>query len=553
MKVLALIRKFHRHLLAVLAGVVLALAFPKFNLAGAAWVGPALLLASAHGLTPGAAWRIGYLSGLVFWLTTLSWLLAIPVTGFPILGWAALCAFLAIYPATWVWFLAGRIGRGTWLWRCFWCLSGAAAWVALEMIRSRLFSGFPWSPLGATQWELTPLIQIAAVTGVYGVSFLVVWMALAFYSSVGTLLRNPTTRYIWLGEIIFPLIVVIVVFNQGLSRLHQMPAEEAALRVTLVQPSVPQTMIWNPDENSARFDHLVSLTKTALTNKTDLLLWPEAAVPDLDYDTFATITNLVRHRHVWMLFCADEVRPKLGQTTSSNAWEVFNSALWLNPAGALTGSYHKRQLVIFGEYVPLIDYLPFVKWFTPITGAYTPGREVTQFNLEHPFATHDVPDYEDSPDPETELVAPAHTRLAPLICFEDVFPHHVREHVNAETDLLVNLTNDGWFGDGAAQWQQAASAAFRAVENGVPLLRACNNGVTCWFDAAGRMREVFQDAEGSEYGPGFAHWRVTYAPAAKRAPTLYNAVGDRFGWSCVAWCGILLLERFKPFRKRRQA
>lgn len=534
----------------MLAGVVLALAFPRFNLAGAAWVGPALLLASAHGLSPGAAWRVGYLGGLVFWLMTLSWLLAIPVTGLPILGWIALAAFLALYPATWVWFLAGRIGHGTWLWRCFWCLSGAAVWVALEMIRARLFSGFPWLPLGAAQWELTPLIQIAAVTGVYGVSFLVVWMALALYSSVGTLLRHPTTRYIWLGEIILPLMVVILVFNRGLSRLQQLPAEAATLRVTAIQPSVPQTMIWNSTENAARFDRLMRLTKIALTNQTELLLWPEAAVPGLDHETYAAITNLVQHRRVWMLFNADEVRPTIGTTAPATA-EVFNAAFWLNPAGACVASYHKRQLVIFGEYLPWDDYLPFLKWFTPITGEYTAGQQATQFELDRSFVAPASPDYE-IPAPATPTSAsPSRLRIAPLICFEDVFPHHVREQINEETDLLVNLTNDGWFGAGAAQWQQAASAAFRAVENGVPLLRVCNNGLTCWFDAAGRMRALFRDAHASEYGPGFVHWRVTFAPAAGRPATLYHEVGDRFGWTCVIWCGMLLLVRCRPLRKAR--
>ena len=120
-----------------------------------------------------------------------------------------------------------------------------------------------------------------------------------------------------------------------------------------------------------------------------------------------------------------------------------------------------------------------MKWFTPITGGYTSGTRLNQFSL----AGH---------------------QLAPLICFEDTFPHHVRDHVNADTDLLVNLTNDGWFGQSAAQWQHLASAALRAVENGRPLLRCCNNGITCWIDAQGRMRQLLQSTQGSEYDAGFA-------------------------------------------------
>lgn len=520
LKFLALIKKHHRHPLAALAGLALAFAFPNFNLAGAAWIAPALLLASAHGKTGGAAWRVGYTGGLVFWLISLSWLLEIPVKGFPILGWVALSAFMAIYPATWVWLLAGKIGHGTWLRRCFWALGGAAAWVALEMIRTRLLGGFPWIPLGASQWKLTPLIQIASLTGVYGVSFLVVWVALSLYSSVLALLRNPTTRYIWLGEIALPTLIVMVAFNVGLARIRTTPAEDASVRVTTIQPAVPQTMIWDIAENSNRFDRLIALTQTALTNKTDLLLWPEAALPELTDETFATLTNLVREHQTWMLFNADDVLPK-AEPKPDARYDVFNAALLLDPEGRFVGSYHKRQLVIFGEYIPLVDYLPFVKWFTPITSGYTSGQEIKRFRLRE-------------------------QKIAPLICFEDMFPHHVRDHVDAETDLLVNLTNDGWFGNSAAQWQQAACSAFRAVENGVPLLRSCNNGITCWFDATGRMREMFRDASGSEYGVGFANWEIPYTSAPARVTTTYNRVGDRFGWTCVGVTAALLLWRFKP-------
>lgn len=510
-----------RYLFAGLAGFALAAAYPGINLAGAAWVAPGLILACAYDQTGGRAWRIGYVAGLAHWLALLSWLLQIPVIGFPILGWLALAAFMAIYPAFWVWLLAGKIGQGSWLRRCFWALGGAAAWVALEMIRARLLSGFPWNDLGASQWRMTPLIQIASVTGVYGVSFLVVWVSLALYSSVQALLRNPTTRYVWMSEIALPVITLMVVFNLGLARIRTAPPTDRSLSVTFVQPAVPQTMIWDSNANANRFQQLLTLTSNALTNKTTLLLWPEAALPELDEANFTAITNLIQQHHVWMLFNADDVMEKQKPTTEIR-YDVFNSAYFLNPAGEWSGVYHKRQLVIFGEYIPLVDYLPFVKWFTPITGGYTSGREIRRFRFEQ-------------------------TQIAPLICFEDTFPHHVREHVDVDTDLLVNLTNDGWFGQSAAQWQHLASAAFRSVENGLPLLRCCNNGITCWFDANGAMRDIFRDASGSEYGGGFINWEIPFASAkARGAATFYNRNGDWFGWSCVGVTVVLVLWRYKP-------
>jgi apolipoprotein N-acyltransferase len=129
-----------------------------------------------------------------------------------------------------------------------------------------------------------------------------------------------------------------------------------------------------------------------------------------------------------------------------------------------------------------------------------------------------------------------------LICYEDVFPQLGRDSVGPDTDFLVNLTNDGWFGEGAAQWQHAATAVFRAVENRVPLVRCTNTGLTCWMDAWGRMRDIFHDAKGSVYGEGFLTVQIPLlSPAERGGPTFYNQHGDWFGWSCMAIAGAMVL------------
>jgi apolipoprotein N-acyltransferase len=137
--------------------------------------------------------------------------------------------------------------------------------------------------------------------------------------------------------------------------------------------------------------------------------------------------------------------------------------------------------------------------------------------------------------------------LPVLICFEDVFPHGARLHVTDQTDLLLNLTNNGWFGESAAQWQHAANAVFRAVENGVPLVRCTNNGLTCWIDATGRMRQVFRDAEGSEYGRGFLAVEIPLGPeGGLDAGTFYRRHGDWFGWGCVVVAVVGGLWGYRP-------
>jgi apolipoprotein N-acyltransferase len=527
------------YLLAIVAGLMLAAAFPSFGIAGFAYVAPALILVAALGQTGGDAFRVGFVAGIAFWLGSLSWLLRIPVAGFPILGWVALSAFMALYFAIWTWLLTGKIGGGTWARRNLWALAGAAIWVGLEMIRARFLGGFPWNLLGTSQFQLTPLIQIASVTGVYGVSFLVVWVSLSLFSAMRAVFTKPNSRFAWQPEVFLPLFVVAILFAAGSFQMRTKPASTSALlRITVVQPSVPQNMIWDASANSNRFQQLLALTEQALTNQTDLLVWPEAALPDFDNASYAAITNLVRTHHVWMVFNADDVRPKI-RPTRNDPYDYFNSAFFFSPDGDFVSVYHKQKLVIFGEYIPLVRWLPFVKWFTPITGGYEAGDKPGVFELGR------RPPARPADSEETEHAGPetgAPIRIAPLICFEDMFPQTARESARDDTDFLVNLTNDGWFGEGAEQWQQAAAGVFRAVENGMPLVRSCNNGVTCWIDAHGRVRQIFKDANSRIYGPGFMTMELPL-PDEKPAPTFYNRNGDWFGWGCVILATAIMVRR----------
>jgi len=522
------------YLAAAGAGLVLAAAFPKPGIAGLAWVAPALILLAARGRQGAEAARIGYVAGLFCALGSFSWLLLIPVTGFPILGWLALSAYLAVYPALWVWLMSYDESpklADSWGRRTLWAITGAAAWVALEMLRARLFSGLPWNLLGVSQYAMTPLVQIASVTGVYGVSFLIVWASLSGYSAARLILTRPATRFAWQGEIILPLFAVAILFAVGMFQLR--PAEAAPqavrfttklpyLRVTFVQPSIPQTLIWNSTDDASIFEKVISLSRQGLTNETDLLIWPEAAMTKMvryDEATFHTVTDLARTNHLWMIIGSDDAEPAHDGSTNSDDADYFNSSFLVSPNGQLAGVYHKRKLVAFGEYIPLARWLPFIKWFTPITGGFTPGKHAVPFELSN-----------------------LQVKTATLICFEDIFPDFVREYADDDTDFLVNITNDGWFGEGSAQWQQAAAAAFRAVENGLPLLRCANTGLTCWVDSHGRLQQIFKDARGTIYGPGTMTVEIPLLrQGERRTPTYYHLHGDRFGWGCVlmtlAWMG----------------
>ncbi len=562
--------------LAVLGGLLLASAFPKPGLGGLAWMAPGLILFAARGST--RPFRVGWVAGLVFTLTALHWLLYIPVAFYPILGWLALCGYLAMFQGAWCWLCVGRDWNGglnapgsfisrqaaeggaqrrfggppqdpmseesspgrdalmspkagrkprtprrwrafdragdrlgaAWLSRAGWALFCGAAWVALEMLQARLLSGFPWNLLGASQYRVLPLIQVSSFAGVHAVSFLVAWSSVALMLAATQLARAPLRRQAWLADLALPGLVTLGLCLWGAGRLASQPPADRHLRVALVQPSIPQTMIWDPAEADARFQQVLELSRLALASRPDLLVWPEAATPKMlryDREIHAAVTNLVRTHRVWLALGADDAEPR-----GPDEADYYNSSFRVSPEGEVTAAYRKRQLVIFGEYIPLARWLPFMKWLTPIGGGFESGDRVVPFDLP-----------------------PLGVRTAPLICFEDVFPHLVREYAGPETDFLLNLTNDGWFRESAAHWQHAANAVFRAVENGLPLVRCANNGLTCWIDAVGGMHEVYFGTSGDIYGRGFKTARIPLRPGGQpRPPTFYGRHGDWLGWACLA-------------------
>jgi len=516
---------------AVLAGLMLALSFPTFDISILAWLGPGCLLLAGLGAHGRHAFAFGYLGGLVQHLVSLHWLLHIPFPAGAVAGWLALSAYLALYPATWVWLCTTVLIRSraplvdlTWRQRTVWCLACAAAWVALEMLVARFLTGFPWNFLGVSQYQTLPLIQIASFAGVHGVSFIVAWCSVALLCAIACVARRVvrrapiaspspivTFRVTLASDLALPLLAVVAMTVYGGTRLVTPQQAESELRVAVVQPSIPQRLIFDPQESTNRFNRIMELTRLALATGPALLVWPEASLPSFELEHYRALTNLIASHRVWMVFGAEDVEVNR-EAQGEPEYRYFNSAFLFDTNGQFAATYRKRRLVIFGEYIPLERWLPFTKYLTPIDASITPGPGPVWFQLGRTGA-----------------------RLGPLICFEDVFASSARGAVDADTDFLLNLTNNGWFGESAAQWQQAANAAFRAVENGVPLVRCTNNGLTCWIDAFGRLRDVGFNGPKDVYGPGFKVFRIPLlAPDARRVPTFYQRHGDLFGWSCAA-------------------
>lgn len=520
------VKRYGLRLAALLCGVLLAFAFPLANVAGFAWLAPGGLLLIGLRQPGRKAFQNGYLFGLSFCLTTLYWLLYMPVKGFPIAGWIALSGYLALFYAVWLWLCArslpgtlDELVDGPWLKRTVWILGVAGAWIVSEWLMSNLLTGFPWIQIGVTQHRMIPLIQVAATVGVPGLSFLIVWFSVSFMFALLGLAREPRRRHLVWREVCLPLFVIALVFASGSSRVRKVDERIAAnsqgLKLALIQPSFSQTELWDPSTSTNRFDRLIELTEEALTAKPHVLIWPEAGMPGyLRYEEnlHARVTGLAREHGVWIICGGDDVRFRKDAPEGGRP-DFFNSMYLISPQGEVVAQYDKRSLVMFGEYVPLSKWLPFLKWFTPIGGGYTPGKQAVSF----PVKEHGL-------------------EIGSSICFEDVFSWVARDAVTPKTHLLVNLTNDGWFSDSAEQWQHLANALFRAVETGRPLVRCCNNGITCWVDPVGRVHSVGFTDDRSVYAEGYKVFEMTIPK--DRIETSYWRSGDWFvlvGLALAVW------------------
>ncbi len=542
--------------LAVLAGVLWALAFPLPGWAGLAWVAPALLFFGSMGLPPAGAFRFGYVAGLAHFIVLLRWMRHMPVSVGAPAAWLSLSAYCALYPAVWLWLgrrfvgsresapteeddlEASRRGTSPGPWKASWwswldaasdyarrpwsrraglLVAAAMAWVALEWIRARVLTGFPWAPLGMSQWRQLPLIQLAAVTGVHGVSFLVCWAGLAIGGALLAMGFNPKSRWSWTAEARLPLAATLIVMGWGFwevmsYRRLENAVPDRSVRLALVQPSVPQTLLWDPTESERTFGKILELSRQALELRPAVLVWPEGSF-GLDGSNYGRMRALLAEAKADWVFGSDDVAEGDGGRL------LYNAAFLLRSDGSVMPPYRKRRLVAFGEYVPLARWLPFLKWLTPIGDGFAAGDRPVPFRL--------------GPD----AVA------SPVICFEDVFPNGVRDHVAKDTDFILVLTNDGWFSESAAQWQHTAAAVFRSVENGVAVVRACNNGITGWWDARGTPRDVLGEPGGNVYAPGVLLAQVPIG--LPRAETPYRRHGDVFAAVCTA------LTVWRALRKQR--
>jgi apolipoprotein N-acyltransferase len=477
------------------SGLLLALAFPRPNLAVLAWVAlvPLLLVMERR------PFRCGFTAGVGFFGLVLYWLNIVMTTYgqlHPLLSAVAyllLAGYLALFFGAAAWtcrLLQRRLGLRP-------ALTLPVLWVGLEFLRSFLLSGFPWATLGYSQQSVLSLLQCADLFGPYGLSFLLI-LSNATLAGVVRFVRSR-------GEAAFPrvaltalLVLLVAAFGYGRYRLGQpLDERDETLATVLAQGAIDQARKWNPAYQRQTVDiyRRLSLPPEAGA-PADLIVWPESAVPlffQRGGPLAAQVRATARDSGSFLLFGS----PAYEQ--SGRDLRYLNSAFLLSPEGRTLGRSDKVHLVPFGEYVPLGRYLPFIDKLVVGIGDFSPGTVAPL-----PMNGHDI---------------------GVLICFEGIFPELAREYVRRGSDLLINITNDAWFGRSSAPWQHLAMARFRAVENRVWLARAANTGISAIIAPSGRI---------TCQSPLFERLAVRGRVGLGAHPTLYNRLGDVAPALCLA-------------------
>ena len=488
-------RRAARAGLAVASGLVLAAAFPPVDLEFLGWVGLVPLLLACRGLGPRAAFANGFLGGGVFYVAIVYWVAhtisaysAIPVAlAVPILLLmvSVLACYTGAFTASLAW-LAERDLPVVWL--------APPLWVGLEWLRSWFILGFPWASLGYCQYRYHDLAQLAEVTGVYGISAIVVLFNVVTLTVIAE--RGPGLRRLVPALVLLTLLMTVVPFAGGRRAAGLAHRSAGHLRVALVQGNVEQDHKWDPAYQDETLRRYRDLTRAASDERPDLVVWPETATPFFFQEPGPLrqdILDLAREERAYLLFGSPAY-----QQTEHGALQELNRAYLVSPDGRELGTYDKIQLVPFGEYVPFQSVLFFVQRLVVAIGDVVPGVDPVVFPL------------------------PA-GRFGVLICYEDIFPALTRRFVARGADFLVNVTNDAWFGRTSAPYQHLAQATLRAVENRVPLVRVANTGISAVIDSDGRIRWQGPLEEAIQHVDEIS-W-----PGVR---TFYTRFGDVFAWGC---------------------
>ena len=493
-----------RLLLALVSGVMLAMAYPSFNIPILGWIAPALLIVAVLGERPGFSFLLGSLQGAVYFGLSLPWfytvmrqygpLPQVQAGGVFALVVVVMSVYHAVFALTIAWIGKLAPGRA--------CLAAPFLWVALEFATMHMPAiGFPWNLLGYVASGNLALVQMTAVSGIFGLSLLVAaYNGLAAWATLQFSQGKKTGLELWAGATAAVVLIAIV----GPRFVPQAPSDHVA---HLVQTNFPVSNGYPSNwmqTHAADMDQLEQISIGAAQKVPGIVVWPEVPAPfSLQDGIFlARAQRIARGAGNGYLVGVIDWKPLASGGIGPN-----NSAALLGPDGALNFIYDKIHLVPFSEYVPWRKWLFFAKDLTGLIGDFQQGSQYKVGRISG-------------------------GRFSVFICYEAIFPNEVRRFALAGAQLFVNISDDGWFGGSGAPGQHLAMARVRAVENRRWLLRGTNDGITVSVDPYGRIvARLPADIRGELDAP--------YAFRSDLTP--YARWGDWLAWLCVIAALVLVL------------
>jgi apolipoprotein N-acyltransferase len=487
--------------LASASGILLALSFPKFGHPAFGWIAlaPLLLALTASPSVRPRAFVLGLTTGIIYFTGTLYWITRVMSLYGDLQSWvavlvnAALVAYLALFVAI----FAAIVGRLTTAFGWLGVIASPVVWVATELGRTVVLTGFPWVLLGYSQASVLPIAQLASLFGVYGVSALVASVSAA----------AVVARRIVPAAVVAALVIAVAAWGAYRVRSGELTRAGDAVRVGLVQGNIEQSEKTDVGRATEIFDSYLAMTRQAIGHGAELVVWPESSTPFMfeeDPNAAARVRAIAREAHVAILLGSDQLE-------RGSPDKYYNSAFLVRRDGTTAGVYRKMHLVPFGEYVPLRRLLFFA---APLVEAVGAGF----FAGEQP-----------------EILPVDGHAISVAICYEIVYPELVRSFVVGGSELLTTITNDAWFGRTSAPYQHFAQASMRAIEEGRYLVRSANTGVSGIVDPYGRVLE-----QTAIYERTISLGEARYL----RASTFYQRHGDVFAYACLAFTLATLLASF---------
>lgn len=497
---------------AVISGILLIFCFPTFDLYPLAWIAIVPFLTSLWDKKPLEAFSAGVLMGVFYFFGTTYWIYhsISHYGGVPFIISLLIVLLLGIYLSLYTGIFAAAFSIKIASTRLPASLLAPVFWVTFEYLRSYALTGFPWSSIGYSQYKFLYGIQFADITGVYGVSFLVVALNGAFADLFFIKTRRAKMPLFPMAQTFlgycFLIAMLLTIFSYGYWRLHQQRPGDP-LRVSIVQGNIEQDKKWEPSYQEDVINTYKELTLKASASSPSLIVWPETSLP-FYFGSDASLTNdlisFERQLNSSLLFGSVIVKQPPGYGKPA---KLTNSAILLDREGNVSYVYDKIHLVPFGEYVPLRSILFFVDKLVAGIGDYVPGEKPLKAKTSvGSFGT--------------------------FICYEIIFPGLVRKSFSKEGDFIVTITNDAWFGKTTGPYQHFSMAVFRAIENRKPVVRAANTGVSGFIDSNGKVLLTT---------PLFEKSVETLDIIKDSYRSFYSKYGDIFSYICIVAALFLLI------------